>query len=177
MHEITDCDLDFCHELHHRRYGKYHAHAQEYVKIVLSPNVVLTMHLVYTISMLLTYVLLRTISLLSTHCSQSRYSLNNRKAYRGHAGSGPSHTPSTDPVDLVLFSFQGDARARTPSAVERAMPRSGRVSPVVFASSKGPPAEVSIKPERGDFDKALGELRRNRSAKSSSPYPPSSHSK
>lgn len=101
--------------------------------------------------------------------------LNNRTVYRGSTASGTPHAPGTDPVDLVLVSFRGESRPQTDP--ERATPRSGRASPVVFASSKGPPAEVSMKPEPEDFDKALGDLHRNRSTKSSSSYPPSLHGK
>ncbi|KZV71639.1 hypothetical protein PENSPDRAFT_650499 [Peniophora sp. CONT] len=101
--------------------------------------------------------------------------LNNRKTHRGRSDSGststrPPRTHASDPVDLVVISFQGGAQ-RAHTDPEHGMPRSGRASPVVFSSSKGQPEEVTMEPEPDDFDKGLGDLRRTRNTKSS--YPPS----
>ncbi|VDB82913.1 unnamed protein product [Peniophora sp. CBMAI 1063] len=101
--------------------------------------------------------------------------LNNRKARHGQStsastGSRPPRTHASDPLDLVLLSLQGNVQ-RTHTDIEHGIPDSGRASPVVFASSKGPPEEVTMHPEPDDYDNALGDLRRTRSTKSS--YPPS----
>ncbi|VDB82914.1 unnamed protein product [Peniophora sp. CBMAI 1063] len=96
--------------------------------------------------------------------------LNNRKTRSGQSGPGstgsrPPRTHASDPVDLMLFSLQTGTQ-RTHTDLEDELPRSGRASPVVFASSKGPPEEVNMHPEPDDFDSALGDLHRIRSAKS-----------
>lgn len=149
--------IDLCCASSYCRHGQYHDYAQEYVPNYCQAVPRLTSVPVYAVSMLLT--------------------LTNRKTRGGTSGSGSSgsrgqHTRASEHVDLVALSFRTNAQpVHDP---ERGTGGDGRASPVVFASSKGPPEEVTMEPDPDDWDNSIGDHhhRRTSSSKVSLPSVP-----
>ncbi|VDB82915.1 unnamed protein product [Peniophora sp. CBMAI 1063] len=100
--------------------------------------------------------------------------LTNRKTNRGTSGSNSSgsrgqRTRASEHVDLVALSFRTNAQPVNVNAPERSASNGGRASPVVFASSKGQPEEVTMEPDPDDWDNSIGDHRRTASSKVSLP--------